>query len=150
MYFWKSVARTPRRESPYHTNVRSLLLLSTWKNKMVAAVAVTGLKVRIFTLVIKLLLCLLYVIRVFLDRGPDHAACYGCDPVNVTIFRDLTPEQEISYNDMRPRTNYINWNAVVWVDRPLTLWIFQKKIGTKLYLMWGAKPPKPRAPLRRP
>ncbi|GFY77920.1 uncharacterized protein TNIN_345181 [Trichonephila inaurata madagascariensis] len=66
-----------------------------------------GLRVRIFTLVIKLLLCLLYVIRVFLDRGPEHAACYGCDPVNVTMF--MTPEQDISYNDMRPRTDYINW-----------------------------------------
>ncbi|GFQ72813.1 uncharacterized protein TNCT_392751, partial [Trichonephila clavata] len=48
---------------------------------------------------------------------------YGCDPVNVTMF--MTPEQDISYNDMRPRTDYINWNAVIWVDRPLTLWIFQ-------------------------
>ncbi|XP_055942486.1 potassium channel subfamily T member 1-like isoform X2 [Argiope bruennichi] len=100
-------------------NVKERLQLYFFKNQS------SSLKVRIFTLVIKLLLCLLYVIRVFLDRGPDHAACYGCDPVNITIFRDITPEQEINYNDMRPRSNYINWNAVIWVDRPLTLWIFQ-------------------------
>ncbi|KAF8786962.1 Potassium channel subfamily T member 2 like protein [Argiope bruennichi] len=84
-------------------NVKERLQLYFFKNQS------SSLKVRIFTLVIKLLLCLLY----------------GCDPVNITIFRDITPDQEINYNDMRPRSNYINWNAVIWVDRPLTLWIFQ-------------------------
>ncbi|GIX79510.1 uncharacterized protein CEXT_542151 [Caerostris extrusa] len=50
---------------------------------------------------------------------------YGCEPVNVSMFREIIPEQDINYNDMRPRSDYIHWNAVIWVDRPLTLWIFQ-------------------------
>ncbi|GIY86221.1 hypothetical protein CEXT_417691 [Caerostris extrusa] len=45
----------------------------------------------------------------FLDRGPDHAACYGCEPVNVSMFREIIPEQDINYNDMRPRSDYIHW-----------------------------------------
>ncbi|GIX74011.1 potassium channel subfamily T member 1 [Caerostris darwini] len=100
-------------------NVKERLQVYFFKNQS------SSLRIRIITLVIKLLLCLLYVIRVFLDRGPDHAACYGCEPVNVSMFREIIPEQDINYNDMRPRSDYIHWNAVIWVDRPLTLWIFQ-------------------------
>ncbi|KAG8180934.1 hypothetical protein JTE90_013940 [Oedothorax gibbosus] len=96
-------------------NFKERLQLYFFKNQS------SSLKVRIFTLVIKLLLCLLYVIRVFFDRGPEIATCYGCDPRNNTVV--LSPEVNLA--DFRPRAESINWNAIIWVDRPLTLWIFQ-------------------------
>ncbi|XP_054711041.1 potassium channel subfamily T member 1-like [Uloborus diversus] len=96
-------------------NVKERLQLYFFKNQS------SSLRIRIFILFIKLMLCLLYVIRVILDRGPNHAACYGCEAQNVTMF--FTPETP--YENSGPTSYYINWNAVLWVDRPLGLWIVQ-------------------------
>ncbi|KAF8788632.1 Potassium channel subfamily T member 1 like protein [Argiope bruennichi] len=45
----------------------------------------SSLRIRIFNLIVKLVACLLYVIRVVLDRGPSYAVCYDCPPINVTL-----------------------------------------------------------------
>ncbi|XP_076316319.1 potassium channel subfamily T member 2-like isoform X2 [Tachypleus tridentatus] len=79
----------------------------------------SSLRIRIFNLVIKIVLCVLYVIRVVLDSGPLKATCYGCPEANITS------EGEVSH-DFNTRPNgHVNWVAILWVDRPLPLWGIQ-------------------------
>ncbi|XP_022242998.1 potassium channel subfamily T member 1-like [Limulus polyphemus] len=79
----------------------------------------SSLRIRIFNLVIKIVLCVLYIIRVALDSGPLKATCYGCPVSNITSGGEGS-------HDFNTRPNgHINWVAILWVDRPLTLWGIQ-------------------------
>ncbi|KAG8182946.1 hypothetical protein JTE90_003324 [Oedothorax gibbosus] len=83
----------------------------------------SSLRIRIFNLVVKLVACLLYVIRVILDRGPSYAVCYDCPPSNASlpkIYDDASVD--------RPPA-YIYWKAILWVDRPLALWGVQVSLS---------------------
>ncbi|XP_055925571.1 potassium channel subfamily T member 2-like, partial [Argiope bruennichi] len=83
----------------------------------------SSLRIRIFNLIVKLVACLLYVIRVVLDRGPSYAVCYDCPPINVTLPK--------VYDDAavdRP-SEHIYWKAILWVDRPLPLWVVQVSLS---------------------
>lgn len=81
----------------------------------------SSLRIRIFNLIIKLLLCVLYVIRVILDSGPQQAACFGCTPKNRS---EIVPtEPNIQTSSIKPE--HINWDGILWVDRPLPLWGIQ-------------------------
>ncbi|XP_035208089.1 potassium channel subfamily T member 1-like, partial [Stegodyphus dumicola] len=83
----------------------------------------SSLRIRIFNLVIKLVACLLYVIRVGLDRGPSYAVCYDCPPSNFSLQK-IYDEAAVD----RPY-EHINWNAILWVDRPLLLWGVQVSLS---------------------
>ncbi|XP_054713397.1 potassium channel subfamily T member 1-like [Uloborus diversus] len=83
----------------------------------------SSLRIRIFNLVIKLVACLLYVLRVMLDRGPSYAVCYDCPPSNSTLPK-IYDEASVD----RP-SEHINWNAILWVDRPLPLWGVQVSLA---------------------
>ncbi|XP_076336746.1 potassium channel subfamily T member 2-like isoform X3 [Tachypleus tridentatus] len=74
----------------------------------------SSLRIRIFNLLLKSLLCLLYILRVALDRGPKYAKCYGCPIPNITQEDDIT-----EYDGQ------VNWEAVLWVDRSFGLWCAQ-------------------------
>ncbi|XP_022242333.1 potassium channel subfamily T member 1-like [Limulus polyphemus] len=79
----------------------------------------SSLRIRIFNLVIKIVLCVLYVIRVVLDSGPLKATCYGCPDPNITSGGEGS-------HDFNTRPNgHINWVAILWVDRSLLLWCIQ-------------------------
>lgn len=73
---------------------------------------------RIFDLVIKFILCFLYVIRVELD-DPSSYACYGkdCGVHNLTLPTDS--------DEMVFSSNAINWHVIIWIRRPFILWILQ-------------------------
>ncbi|XP_048506820.1 potassium channel subfamily T member 2 isoform X10 [Athalia rosae] len=78
----------------------------------------SSLRIRLANLFFKLLTCFLYIFRVVTDNDPTFAACYGCTPANKTEFlisQNLT-EEEFQENPT------INWDAIVWVRRPLELW----------------------------
>ncbi|KAH0811954.1 hypothetical protein GEV33_010837 [Tenebrio molitor] len=80
-----------------------------------------GLRIRIANLFFKLLTCILYIIRVITDLDPTYAACYGCTPGDKSeymISANLT-EEKFQENPI------INWDAILWVNRPLELWIVQ-------------------------
>ncbi|BFZ11115.1 hypothetical protein BsWGS_14154 [Bradybaena similaris] len=64
---------------------------------------------------LKVLLCVVYVIRVSLD-SPKEYACEGV-PCNLTVFDSGGEEGFTSTN--------INWYVLVWVRRPLALWIVE-------------------------
>ncbi|CAH2103589.1 unnamed protein product [Euphydryas editha] len=79
------------------------------------------LRIRIVNLFFKILACLLYIFRVCADGDPISASCYGCKPGNKTEFEysaNLT-EEEFQEHPI------INWDGIVWVNRPLYLWCVQ-------------------------
>ncbi|XP_036357424.1 potassium channel subfamily T member 1 isoform X2 [Octopus sinensis] len=67
----------------------------------------------IFDLIIRLLACLLYVIRVIIDDQQEYD-CYG-----YPCATEESNHSELS----RPKP--INWYVVAWVHRPFGLWIAQ-------------------------
>ncbi|XP_046977354.1 potassium channel subfamily T member 2 isoform X4 [Vanessa cardui] len=78
----------------------------------------SSLRIRIVNLFFKILACLLYIFRVCADGDPISASCYGCKPGNKTEFEysaNLT-EEEFQEHPI------INWDGIVWVNRPLYLW----------------------------
>ncbi|XP_050312472.1 potassium channel subfamily T member 2 isoform X2 [Anthonomus grandis grandis] len=81
----------------------------------------SSLRIRIVNLFLKLLTCALYIIRVITDLDPTYATCYGCVPSNKTEYilsANLT-EEKFQENPI------INWDAILWVKRPLELWVVQ-------------------------
>nr|XP_053624835.1 potassium channel subfamily T member 2 isoform X11 [Plodia interpunctella] len=81
----------------------------------------SSLRIRIANLFFKLLACVLYIFRVCADGDPISATCYGCIPGNKTEFEysaNLT-EEEFQEHPI------INWDGIIWVNRPLYLWIVQ-------------------------
>ncbi|XP_043948271.1 potassium channel subfamily T member 2 isoform X1 [Drosophila biarmipes] len=81
----------------------------------------SSLRIRIADLFLKLLSCVLYIIRVILDKNPTFITCYGCEVGNKTEFiisAKLT-EEEFQENPI------INWDAILWVNRPTVLWVLQ-------------------------
>ncbi|CAH1101513.1 unnamed protein product [Psylliodes chrysocephalus] len=81
----------------------------------------SSLRIRIANLFFKLLTCILYIIRVIIDDDPMNAKCYGCLIGNKTEFMisaNLT-EEKFQENPI------INWDAILWVNRPLELYIVQ-------------------------
>ncbi|XP_039763887.1 potassium channel subfamily T member 2 isoform X4 [Pararge aegeria] len=78
----------------------------------------SSLRIRIVNLFFKILACVLYIFRVCADGDPISATCYGCKPGNKTEFEysaNLT-EEEFQEHPI------INWDGIVWVNRPLYLW----------------------------
>ncbi|CAG9558453.1 unnamed protein product [Danaus chrysippus] len=78
----------------------------------------SSLRIRIVNLFFKILACLLYIFRVCADGDPISATCYGCKPGNKTEFEfsaNLT-EEEFQEHPI------INWDGIIWVNRPLYLW----------------------------
>ncbi|XP_065161092.1 potassium channel subfamily T member 2 isoform X4 [Atheta coriaria] len=81
----------------------------------------SSLRIRIANLIFKLVTCVLYIIRVVTDLDPTYATCYGCVPGNKTeyiISANLT-EEKFQENPI------INWDAIIYVNRPLELWSVQ-------------------------
>ncbi|XP_030387547.1 potassium channel subfamily T member 2 isoform X3 [Scaptodrosophila lebanonensis] len=81
----------------------------------------SSLRIRIADLFLKLLSCVLYIIRVILDKNPTFITCYGCEVANKTEFilsAKLT-EEEFQENPI------INWDGILWVNRPTVLWVLQ-------------------------
>ncbi|XP_055687676.1 potassium channel subfamily T member 2 isoform X9 [Lutzomyia longipalpis] len=81
----------------------------------------SSLRIRIANLFFKLLTCVLYIVRVIADLDPTFATCHGCPVENKTEFlesADLTEEQ-FQENPI------INWDAILWVNRPIELWAVQ-------------------------
>nr|NP_001260862.1 slowpoke 2, isoform L [Drosophila melanogaster]AGB93395.1 slowpoke 2, isoform L [Drosophila melanogaster] len=115
---WDSYDRIPRVRVEYYVNENTFkerLQLYFIKNQR------SSLRIRIADLFLKLLSCVLYIIRVILDKNPTFITCYGCEVGNKTEFiisAKLT-EEEFQENPI------INWDAILWVNRPTVLWVLQ-------------------------
>ncbi|KAL7736228.1 hypothetical protein ACLKA6_002907 [Drosophila palustris] len=115
---WDSYDRIPRVRVEYYVNENTFkerLQLYFIKNQR------SSLRIRIADLFLKLLSCVLYIIRVILDKNPTFITCYGCEVANKTEFiisAKLT-EEEFQEHPI------INWDAILWVNRPTVLWVLQ-------------------------
>ncbi|XP_039763888.1 potassium channel subfamily T member 2 isoform X5 [Pararge aegeria] len=112
---WDSYDKIPRVRVEYYVNENTFkerLQLYFIKNQR------SSLRIRIVNLFFKILACVLYIFRVCADGDPISATCYGCKPGNKTEFEysaNLT-EEEFQEHPI------INWDGIVWVNRPLYLW----------------------------
>ncbi|XP_016067284.1 PREDICTED: potassium channel subfamily T member 1 [Miniopterus natalensis] len=70
----------------------------------------SSLRIRLFNFSLKLLTCLLYVVRVLLDDPALGIGCWGC------------PKQKYTFNESSPE---INWAPILWVERKMALWVIQ-------------------------
>ncbi|XP_039287560.1 potassium channel subfamily T member 2-like isoform X15 [Nilaparvata lugens] len=117
---WDSYDRIPRVRVEYYVNENTFkerLQLYFIKNQR------SSLRIRIANLLFKLLSCFLYIFRVIADQDPINATCasYGCLPSNKSEFlasHNLT-EEAFQENPI------INWDAIMWVQRPVGLWVVQ-------------------------
>ncbi|KAG5679047.1 hypothetical protein PVAND_008645 [Polypedilum vanderplanki] len=83
----------------------------------------SSLRIRIANLLFKLITCMLYIFRVIYDEKPVEAACFGCESDNATkqIFYDSAKLREEEFQEQP----IINWDAILWVNRPTELWAVQ-------------------------
>ncbi|XP_031565605.1 potassium channel subfamily T member 2-like isoform X3 [Actinia tenebrosa] len=75
-----------------------------------------------FRFIVKIISCVLYVVRSVQDTDPDTAHCYGCtslDIANATKWCCHKPHTSIEYNPI----------ALLWVYRENPLWIIQTIIA---------------------
>nr|XP_031533564.1 potassium channel subfamily T member 1 isoform X1 [Vicugna pacos] len=70
----------------------------------------SSLRIRLFNFSLKLLTCLLYIVRVLLDDPALGIGCWGC------------PKQNYTYNES---SSEINWAPILWVERKMPLWAIQ-------------------------
>uniref|UniRef100_A0A182IR49 RCK N-terminal domain-containing protein n=2 Tax=Anopheles atroparvus TaxID=41427 RepID=A0A182IR49_ANOAO len=81
----------------------------------------SSLRIRIANLFFKLLTCVLYIFRVVTDLNPTFATCYGCKVGNKTEFLWSATRTEEAFQE----DPIINWDAILWVNRPTELWAVQ-------------------------
>ncbi|KAG5316097.1 KCNT1 protein, partial [Acromyrmex insinuator] len=115
---WDSYDRIPRVRVEYYVNENTFkerLQLYFIKNQR------SSLRIRLANLFFKLLTCFLYIFRVITDNDPTFAACYGCTPGNKTEF---LASQNLTEEEFQEHPT-INWDAILWVRRPLELWVVQ-------------------------
>ncbi|XP_058861402.1 potassium channel subfamily T member 1-like isoform X2 [Acipenser ruthenus] len=70
----------------------------------------SSLRIRLFNFSLKLLSCLLYIVRVLLDDPTEGIGCWGCPKQNYTAHANVTE---------------IRWAPILWVDRRLAVWAIQ-------------------------
>ncbi|XP_024939227.1 potassium channel subfamily T member 2 isoform X3 [Cephus cinctus] len=115
---WDSYDRIPRVRVEYYVNENTFkerLQLYFIKNQR------SSLRIRLANLFFKLVTCFLYIFRVIIDNDPTFATCYGCIPGNKTEF---LASQNLTEEEFQEHPT-INWDAIVWVRRPLELWVVQ-------------------------
>ncbi|XP_044295893.1 potassium channel subfamily T member 1 isoform X5 [Varanus komodoensis] len=79
----------------------------------------SSLRIRLFNFSLKLLTCLLYIVRVLLD-DPQRIGCWECEKHNYSTFNQSSTE--------------INWTPIIWVDRNKSLWAIQVSVAIISFL----------------
>ncbi|XP_073397241.1 potassium channel subfamily T member 1 isoform X2 [Dendrobates tinctorius] len=79
----------------------------------------SSLRIRLFNFSLKLLSCLLYIVRVLLDDPTHGIGCWNCEKHSYTAK---------SLNDS------INWDPIIWVERSTLLWAIQVTVAIISFL----------------
>ncbi|KAM6182824.1 potassium channel subfamily T member 1 isoform 4-T4 [Erethizon dorsatum] len=79
----------------------------------------SSLRIRLFNFSLKLLTCLLYIVRVLLDNPALGIGCWGCTKHNYTF---------------NASSSEINWAPILWVERKMTLWVIQVIVAAISFL----------------
>ncbi|XP_026801852.1 potassium channel subfamily T member 2 isoform X1 [Pangasianodon hypophthalmus] len=69
----------------------------------------SSLRVRLFNFFLKVVSCLLYIVRVLLDDPREQRDCPGC----------------LRQNASAQNKSHFDWSLIIWVNRPLPLWALQ-------------------------
>ncbi|XP_035381231.1 potassium channel subfamily T member 2 isoform X2 [Electrophorus electricus] len=69
----------------------------------------SSLRVRLFNFFLKVVSCLLYIVRVLLDDPHEQRDCPGC----------------LRQNASTQNRSHFDWSLIIWVNRPLPLWALQ-------------------------
>ncbi|KAL5015533.1 hypothetical protein ScPMuIL_009803, partial [Solemya velum] len=77
----------------------------------------TRLGSRVFDLITKILVCLVYLVRVELD----DFSTYQCGGFPCDANRTLPEDKD----NMEFSSSAINWHVLLWVERPFSLWLVQ-------------------------
>ncbi|KAG6938257.1 potassium sodium-activated channel subfamily T member 1, partial [Chelydra serpentina] len=77
-------------------------------------------RIRLFNFSLKLLTCLLYIVRVLLDNPAEGIGCWECEKQNYSTFNQSSTE--------------INWAPILWVDRKMPLWAIQVSVALISFL----------------
>ncbi|KAH1179425.1 hypothetical protein KIL84_022008, partial [Mauremys mutica] len=80
----------------------------------------SSLRIRLFNFSLKLLTCLLYIVRVLLDNPAEGIGCWECEKQNYSTFNQSSTE--------------INWAPILWVDRKMPLWAIQVSVALISFL----------------
>ncbi|KAL3891867.1 hypothetical protein ACJMK2_004111 [Sinanodonta woodiana] len=75
----------------------------------------------VFDLIVKTLACILYVVRIYLD----DVTLYQCNGSPCTADNTTTGDKE---------NGEINWYVLLWVNRPLPLWIIQVTLALVTFI----------------
>ncbi|XP_038637683.1 potassium channel subfamily T member 1 isoform X1 [Scyliorhinus canicula] len=79
----------------------------------------SSLRIRLFNFSLKVLTCILYIIRVLLDDPTQGTECSGC--------QNKTDSNSSSSGE-------IDWGSIFWVNRPLPLWGIQVSVALISFL----------------
>ncbi|XP_022326622.2 potassium channel subfamily T member 2-like isoform X10 [Crassostrea virginica] len=83
----------------------------------------SSLRIRIFNFAIKLLTCILYIVRVMSDSVPNQCSEQQIEAQNTsTCHVTLDPE-------VFKENKVIKWENILWVNRPFALWIAQVTVA---------------------
>ncbi|XP_033726603.1 potassium channel subfamily T member 2-like isoform X2 [Pecten maximus] len=106
---------SPVKDLSHEASFRGRLRKSIIRNSKARVIST------IFDITTKSVMCILYFLRVQLD---DHTTyhCGGEACVNNTLPELLTTNND---DGMVHSSSAINWHVIIWVDRPLPLWIVQ-------------------------
>uniref|UniRef100_T1KQL7 RCK N-terminal domain-containing protein n=1 Tax=Tetranychus urticae TaxID=32264 RepID=T1KQL7_TETUR len=93
----------------------------------------SSFRIRGVKMVLKLFACLLYVIRVMLDDGPDPADCPECNHIGTvkdskSIYQTI-PSNSENETITSHNTDPINWKGIIWVQRSFIIWLFEAIIS---------------------
>ncbi|XP_078326058.1 potassium channel subfamily T member 2-like isoform X2 [Crassostrea virginica] len=119
-YAYGSETNLERVRVEFFTNEKSLkerLQLYFIKNQR------SSLRIRIFNFAIKLLTCILYIVRVMSDSVPNQCSEQQIEAQNTsTCHVTLDPE-------VFKENKVIKWENILWVNRPFALWIAQVTVA---------------------
>ncbi|KAM4020854.1 LOW QUALITY PROTEIN: potassium channel subfamily T member 1 [Anomaloglossus baeobatrachus] len=79
----------------------------------------SSLRIRLFNFSLKLLSCLLYIVRVLLDDPTLGIGCWNCEKQNYTT---------------KSLSDSINWAPIIWVERSTPLWAIQVTVAIISFL----------------
>nr|XP_022326621.1 potassium channel subfamily T member 2-like isoform X12 [Crassostrea virginica] len=110
----------PKVRVEFFTNEKSLkerLQLYFIKNQR------SSLRIRIFNFAIKLLTCILYIVRVMSDSVPNQCSEQQIEAQNTSTCHVTLDPEDFKENKV------IKWENILWVNRPFALWIAQVTVA---------------------
>nr|XP_022326610.1 potassium channel subfamily T member 2-like isoform X3 [Crassostrea virginica] len=119
-YAYGSETNLERVRVEFFTNEKSLkerLQLYFIKNQR------SSLRIRIFNFAIKLLTCILYIVRVMSDSVPNQCSEQQIEAQNTSTCHVTLDPEDFKENKV------IKWENILWVNRPFALWIAQVTVA---------------------